>query len=101
LDWLDNLEYSVFGIPRPDLNIFLYVDPETSRNLALKVEKLNMDKSKDIHENDGNHMKHASEAFMYVAKKYNRPTVQCISNNGLRTKEDIHDELWDIVVNVI
>lgn len=101
LDWLDNLEYSIFNIPRPDINVFLYVDPETSRNLALKVEKLNMDKSKDIHENDSNHMKHASEAFKYVAKKYNWSTIQCVSDGNLRTREDIHEELRNLIMKTI
>lgn len=101
LDWLDNLEYSIFNIPRPDINVFLYVDPETSRNLALKVEKLNMDKSKDIHENDSDHMKHASEAFKYVAEKYNWPTIQCVSDGNLRTREDIHEELRNLIVKAI
>ena len=56
-----------------------------------------MDKSKDIHENDGDHMRKASEAFMYVAKKYNWPTIQCVSDGILRTREDIHEELWNLI----
>jgi dTMP kinase len=68
------------NIPRPDVQVFLYLDPEISRNLALKVEKPNMDKSKDIHENDANHMKKASEAFLYVAKKFNWIKIDCVEN---------------------
>jgi hypothetical protein len=56
------------------------LDPEISRNLALKVEKPNMDKAKDIHENDANHMKKASESFLYVAKKFNWIKIDCANN---------------------
>jgi hypothetical protein len=36
-----------------------------------------MDKTKDVHENDANHMKNASESFLYVAKKYGRIKIDC------------------------
>ena len=95
LSWLENLEYGILNIPRPDIQIFLYLDPEISRNLALKVEKPNMDKSKDVHENDAEHMKHASEAFLYVAEKYGWIKVECAQNWNLRTREDIAKELHE------
>ncbi len=30
LEWLDNLEFKIFNIPRPDKIVFLYVHPEIS-----------------------------------------------------------------------
>ena len=94
LDWLEHLEYEILNIPRPDVQVFLYLDPEISRNLALKVEKPNMDKTKDIHENDANHMRKASEAFLYVAKKFNWIKIDCAKDWEMRTIEDIGDELY-------
>jgi dTMP kinase len=101
LDWLNHLEYEIFKIPRPNFNLFLYVDPETSRNLALNVEKQNMDKSKDVHENDAQHMKDASNAFKYVADKYKRKTIYCLNENTLRTREDIAEEVISYVLQQI
>ena len=95
LTWLDNLEYWIMNIPRPNLQLFLYLDPEISRNLALKVEKTNMDKSKDIHENSSDHMKKASEAFLYVAEKYNRIKIDCAKNGEMRTREEIGEEIYE------
>ena len=97
LEWLDNLEYWILNIPRPDVQVFLYLDPEISRNLALKVEKPNMDKSKDIHENDANHMRKASEAFLYVAKKFNWIQIDCARDWEMRTIDDIGEELYEKV----
>ncbi|MBQ7616858.1 hypothetical protein IJS64_02485 [bacterium] len=54
-----------------------------------------MDKSKDIHENDANHMKKASEAFLYVAKKYNWIQIACAKDGEMRTREDIAEELFE------
>ena len=33
LEWLENLEYWILNIPRPDVQVFLYLDPEISRNI--------------------------------------------------------------------
>lgn len=97
LAWLDELEYGIFQLPRPDLQIFLYLDPEISRNLALKVEKPNMDKSKDIHENDAEHMKKASEAFCYVAKKYDWIQITCAEQGVMKTREVLADEIYHAI----
>jgi len=97
LDWLFNLEYSIFNIPKPDVNIFLYLDPEVSRKLAQenKSEKFtNNVKKNDIHEKDPEHMKKASEAFLYVAKKYDWIEIDCSNKDkGIRTREDISIEI--------
>ncbi|MDR2640554.1 MAG: hypothetical protein LBC61_04505 [Candidatus Peribacteria bacterium] len=38
LNWLEDLEYNIFEIPRPDKVIFLNVTPETSQKLVLKKD---------------------------------------------------------------
>lgn len=97
LEWLEEFEYGLLKIPRPDVQIFLYLDPEISRNLALKVEKPNMDKTKDIHENDADHMRKASEAFRYVAEKYGWIQLACAEQGEMKTREAIAEELYEQV----
>ena len=101
LDWVQDLEYNILNIPKPDFNIFLYVDPEMSRNLALKVQKPNMDKAKDIHENSSDHMRKASEAFLYVSKKYGWKQINCILDDKLRWIDDIAQEVLDAVLPIL
>jgi dTMP kinase len=36
--WLEDLEYNIFGIPKPDLTIFLNVSPEMSQKLVLQKQ---------------------------------------------------------------
>jgi dTMP kinase len=91
LEWIENFEYEILKIPRPDINIFLYLNPEISRKLALDVEKVNIDKTKDIHENDSEHMKNASLAYKYVAEKFRWITIDCgLADNKIKSREDIH-----------
>ena len=101
LEWLGAFEYELLGIPRPDIQIFLYLDPEISRNLALKVEKPNMDKSKDIHENDAEHMRKASEAFRYVAEKYGCIQIACAEQGEMKTREQISSELYQKIASML
>jgi dTMP kinase len=38
LDWLENLEFGILDIPRPDKVIFLNVTPEMSQKLVLQKD---------------------------------------------------------------
>jgi len=100
LVWLEELEFGILNIPRPDANIFLYMDSEVARKLALQNQKgANLSSEKDIHENDGEHMKKASEAFKYVAKKYSWKTVICWDWEwNFKSREVIHEEIFSVVL---
>jgi thymidylate kinase len=96
LDWLDELEFKIFDIPRPDLVFFMNISAEISQGLALKKDARhdNIKSKNDIHENDLEHLKDALEAGNYVAKKYNWELINCDNGSGdMRTIEDIHAEV--------
>lgn len=98
LDWENELEYDIFGIPKEDLNIFLYVPPEIGQTLVDKKDRRQYtDKKRDLHEADLTHLQDAAEAYMYVAKKEGWTIIDCAPNGELMTIEEIHDKIWDIV----
>ncbi len=99
LEWLDNMEFETMGLPRPDMIILLYVSPETNQILmAGRADKDYLKgKKQDIHEADMNHMKKASEAFLYVAKKYNWTVIDCAPEGQLLSIDAIHKIIWDKV----
>lgn len=103
LDWLFDLEYNVFGIPKPDLNILLYLPPEIGQELV--DHKGSRDyvggAKRDIHEADLQHLKDAAQAYKYVADKYNWITIDCAPENKLLAIEDIHDLLWQEIRKLI
>lgn len=73
LKWLEDLEYSVFGIPKPDITLFLNVSPEMSDKLVAKKEKrsyIASDTNKDIHESDTDHMKNAYNVAQEIAASH-------------------------------
>ena len=104
LDWISNLEFNIFNIPQPDKVILIYMTPEAGQKLISKKDLRNYiegENNKDIHEEDINHLKDASYAYIYVAKKYNWDVIDCSPNNKLRSIEDINKELYEKVINII
>lgn len=97
LKWLEELEFEIFGIPKPDIVILLYMPAEIGQKLVDKKGHREYvgGSRKDLHEADINHLKQAAEAYLYVAKKYNWLVINCAPNNKLKTIEEIHEEIWD------
>jgi dTMP kinase len=99
LDWLRDLEYSVFGIPEPDCQIVLYVDPTIAQGLVDKKGHRDYvgGKKRDIHEDDIGHLENASDAFLYCANKFDWSVVKCSPDGKMRGIEDIHKDIYKIV----
>lgn len=98
LNWLEDLEYNIFEIPRPDKVIFLNVTPETSQKLVLKKdtrEYLKWWKKMDLHEEDKSHLQNAWEQALEVVKKYNWIKIDCEENWQMRNIEDINEEIMN------
>lgn len=101
LEWLFDLEYNKFGLPQPDIMIFLDMPPEYGAKLmAERANKITGGMSKDIHENDRRYLQKSYDNALFVAKKYNWSIVSCIRDNKIRTVEDINNEIYDIVINL-
>ncbi len=103
LNWLEELEYDIFEIPRPDLNILLYMPPEIGQELVDKKESRDYIKGKkrDIHEADIQHLKDAAQAYLDLAKNYGWTTIDCAPEGNLNSIEHISDQLWQKIKDKI
>lgn len=102
LDWLEDYEYNLFKIPRPDEVIFLNVPVDYSIKLMEnRKNKFTGEDEKDIHESDKNYLKKTYNNSLYIADKYNWKRVECVENEQLRTIEDISNEIYGIVKNIL
>lgn len=100
LEWLHNLEYGICDIPEPDQTIFLYVPPEIGQELVdhKNLRNYTDGKKRDIHEADLDHLRKASDAYFYVAKKYDWTTIDCTKEGKLLSREEIHDMVFNSLV---
>lgn len=87
LDWLYDLEYNIFWIPKPDTVIFLNVTPEVSQKLVLQKEERNYlkdGKKMDLHEEDMSHLENAWKKAMKVVEMYDDwVKIDCVENGEI------------------
>lgn len=104
--WLDNVEYTIFGIPKPDLNIILHMPAEKAQEL---VDHKNADqrayvqgKKRDLLEADLNHLKNAEQVYLQIAQLFpNTKLVECMENNKLLSPQEVHNKVWELVRRLI
>ena len=100
LRWIEHLEYSIYGLPREDLIVYLRVPPHQAQQLvSRKTERHYTQATHDIQEKNIRHLEQAGE--MYDMLSRNRPwaTIQCYDarSNSLRLPEDIAAETLEAV----
>ena len=106
LKWLDTMEHDVLNIPRPDAIIYLRVPVEISLALLSEKRKAKIgsltDGQKDTVEEDRNYLERSHEAANWLASHQpNWHIIDCIKDNELRTREDIHREVAGAIATIL
>lgn len=93
IEWLKDLEYNIFDLPRPSATALLNMPPAIGQKLVDKKGKREYVDGRDIHEDNILHLENAHKAFIEVAKDEQWIVIDCAPNNNLRTIENINEEL--------
>ena len=94
--WNYDLEYNIFGIPKPDVNLILHVTPEISQQLVDKkgAREYLRGKKRDIHEDDLNHLRAAEQAYIQIARSYPEfALIECVEEDQLLSPEIIYQKV--------
>ncbi len=99
LKWLDEMEFKVFKIPRPDAIFYLNVPLEISLRLMEEENKEKKKKyqngKKDLHETDSKHLENAKKSAINLIRKQNNwINVSCTKNKKLMSKKEISEIIW-------
>ncbi|TSC94580.1 MAG: thymidylate kinase Tmk [Parcubacteria group bacterium Licking1014_1] len=109
VNWLYDLEYGLFKIPKPDYTFILKTSPEFSLKLAHNITDktkqarrkayLGSSKKQDIHEKDKNHLANALSSYLMAAKEFPRDfkVVECLDKGELLTPEIINQKIIKLV----
>jgi thymidylate kinase len=112
-NWLYDLEYNLFNIPKPSATFILKTSPELSLKMANNITDKNKkerrksylgdDKKQDIHEKDKGHQSATLESYLQAAEFFPEEfrVVECVENNRLLPSEKIHEIIWDIIKDII
>ena len=93
IQWLSDLEYNIFGLPKPDCVIFLDMPPAYSLRLRQQRGELKQGLTADIHEADQTYLQNAYDNAIGIAKHQQWHTISCVTNDEIRTVDDIHAEI--------
>lgn len=99
--WLDDLEYNVFKIPKPDLNIILHIPAEVTHELMMKRAK-DDNRQFHIHEDSLVSQQRAEAVYLEIAKLFpNTKLVECMRGGKLMTPSEVHNKVWEFVRRIV
>ena len=94
--WLYELEYEKMGLPKPDLVILLDMPIELTRQLMRHREEETSTHA-DIHEQDLSYLEQCRASAKTAAQYYGWHVINCAKDGAIRTIEEIHEEVYNIV----
>jgi dTMP kinase len=96
IDWLYEMEYNQFKIPKEDLVIYLDVESAISQTLIEQKSKRKYlgNGKKDIHEADMSFQDKVKHVYQYLAKTYPHwVSINCSQKGELLSKQVIHEKI--------
>lgn len=92
IEWLNDFEYQKLGVPKPDIVIYLDVEPEVSQKLMEK--RYGGDNSKkDLHERNLRFLLDCRKCAVYAAEKCGWKVINCCENGEIKSIEKIAEEI--------
>ena len=106
LEWLAEMEYEVFKIPRPDAIFYLSVPiPIVLKLIKERNKNKNrayLGKKKDVHEKDVNFLINSRKTAVWLANTQKGwIKIECVKNGVMDNRENIHGEIYGKVKKII
>lgn len=100
LDWLWDLEFVKFGLPVPNQVLFLDVPPDLSSRL-LAERSVKAGGEPDIHERDMDYLARCYHSYRLLAARYGWQSIDCVSSDGLKSVDQIHQAIYHSVKTIL
>lgn len=103
LDWLDDLEFCKFSLPRPDGVCLLDVPEVITERLMANREHKTGGTTGDIHEKDHTYLMRVHAAYDELCRRYGWYRIYCADETGeqLRSIEAIHHDVYMTVKKLL
>lgn len=101
--WISEMEYNNMGLPKPDLVLFLMVDPIIAHRLVAQKDakaRTYISGSKyDVLEADLQHQRNAiKQSISLLNTHYDWRKIDCVDKTGLLSKSEVADKVWNEVI---
>ncbi len=103
-EWIRELEYKTYAIPRANLTIYLHVPIEISQELirTRTKESEGFKSDADLHEVDTGYLKRVQDVYLDLANgDSNWHTIECTKNNQIKPREEIAEKVWNAVSKIL
>ncbi len=101
LVWVQNFEYGLMGISKPDVSIILHMPAKVAQTLVDKKGEREYigGKKRDIHEDSLSHLQNAEKTYLKIAELFPNDfvVVECFENGRILSEEEIHEKIYSIV----
>jgi len=93
------IEFTIFGLPRPDLVLLLDLPVKIAQDLIARKEARNYTTRKaDIQEADADYLERVRDVYHALARSEpNWKTIPCCEDRRLRTIDEIAESVWQVV----
>lgn len=98
IEEMATFEYDKLGTKKPDRVIFLNVP--YSLNVKMR-RKRNENKAEDIIEQNEKYLHEVYDSALYTAKYLNWSSVMCAKDDKLRTVEEIHEDIYENIKDLL
>ena len=105
-NWLIDLEYNVYKLPKPDLFIYLSITSEVSRELvAIKEARNYTDKKYDLHEDNSSFLDKVVEQYGYLWLNHDiipdRESINCLVSKDGKLTIDTIDNISNKILTTV
>ena len=100
LAWLEDFEYEKLALPRPDLVLFLDMDPAVSRRL-IAVRAAASGVAQDIHERDEDYLVRCHRASVNLATRCGWQRIRCSEAGEPLSREAVHEKIYEAVRRIL
>ncbi len=104
IDWIRHVEYSIYGLPREQLILYLRVAPEQAQKLVLqKTAREYTSSAQDLQEASLHHLQSAAEVYDQLAAQAPWVTIQCFDSAReiMNSPQEIAQEILSVVEPVL
>lgn len=107
IKWLNEMEYEVFKIPKPNITLYLSLPIDIVLKLlknreSSKMKRAYLKKKKDVYENDVEFLVNSRKSALWLSKTMkNFIKIECAPKGEILSREIIHNEIYEKVKKII
>ena len=100
IQWLEDLEYTRMGLPRPDKVLYMDMEPAIARQLIQKRYKGNLGEM-DLHESNFEYMMACRETSLLAAEQCGWDIIPCSDGSRPLDADKISLKIWESLQDIL